>query len=162
MRRIYRKVAIFLYFILACNLFFTQDSFSRSHFILAEQTSVDVSYSLKKGSLTQDYEIIITNKGDVIISEYNYFDKLDGKPIIKNGKLPEMQLKEFKEFIIDSDVFQLENEYIVSTKTIEDDNERLKFTIDGHVKDIVMSVTTVPPRLRQIIKKIEEIKSQVK
>jgi uncharacterized protein (UPF0335 family) len=41
-------------------------------------------------------------------------------------------------------------------------SERIKFTINGEVKEIVMAATTVPARLRAIIDRIEQIKSSIK
>jgi hypothetical protein len=129
---------------------------------LTENTHIDVVYSVKKYSLTQDYDIIIKDKGEVILYQYNYYDKAEGKPVIKNGKIPPDELQGFKEFIIDSDVFNFENDYVANIKTTELSSERIKFTIDGKIKEIVISAATIPARLRAIIERIEQIKSGIK
>jgi hypothetical protein len=162
MKNIYKKILIFMGFITVFTLFFMEEAFTRNRFMTAENTSVEVKYSLKRGSITQDYEIFINNKGEVVVYEHNSFAKEENRPMVKNAKLAQEQLTRFKQFIIDSNVFELDNEYLVNSDTIEYDNERLKFTLDGKVKDIVISMANPPARLKQIIKKIEEIKALAK
>lgn len=130
--------------------------------MLSEGTRIEVVYSVKKYSLTQDYEIIINNKGDVIVYRHDYYDNLEGKPIIKNGKIPADELQDFKEFIMESDVFGFDNDYVANANAVELGSERIKFTINREVKEIVISAATVPARLRAIIERIEEIKAGIK
>lgn len=130
--------------------------------VLSKGTRIEVSYKVKRSSLTQDYEIIITNNGDVILHQPNNFDKLDGKPTVKNSKLLPEELRDFREFIMESDLFSFDNDYVVSAQTAEVDSQRLKVSINGQVKEIIMSATTLPQGLRAVIERIEEIKAEIK
>jgi hypothetical protein len=130
--------------------------------VLSERTRIEVAYKVNKHSLTQDYEIIINNKGEVVLYQHNYYDNLDGKSVIKNGKINPDDLRDFKEFIMESNVFGFDNDYVANINAAELGSERIKFTINGEVKEIVMAATTVPARLRAIIDRIEQIKSSIK
>ncbi|MCK9614390.1 MAG: hypothetical protein M0R48_02665 [Candidatus Omnitrophica bacterium] len=117
---------------------------------------ITIFYSVKKHSLTQDYEVIITNRGKVIVSENNYYEK----PKIHNAKLSDSELNTLCNFIIKTDIFQFKNEYITDKDFIDLDGERLKITIGKRTKEIVISSTSVPPKIRAIINKIEEIRQR--
>ena len=115
---------------------------------------ISIFYSVKKHSLTQDYEIIITNRGRVIVSENNYYET----PKIHNAKISDSELDTLHNFILKADIFQFKNEYIADKDFIDLDGERLKISIGKRTKEIVISSTSVPPKIRAIINRIEEIR----
>jgi len=118
---------------------------------------ISVFYSVKKHSLTQDYEIIITNRGEVIVSENNYYDK----PKVYNAKLSEAELNTLADFILKTDIFQFKDEYVADKDFIDSDGERLKIRIGNRTKQIVISAVTGPSRIRAIINKLEEIRQRM-
>lgn len=118
---------------------------------------ITIFYSVKKHSLTQDYEIIITNRGDVVVSENNYYDK----PKVYNAKLSEVELNTLADFILKTDIFQFKNEYVADKDFIDSDGERLKISIGKRTKQIVISAVTGPAKIRAIINKLEEIRQRM-
>jgi hypothetical protein len=126
--------------------------------VFAKSHEISVYYSVKKNSLTQDYEVIITDKGDVIVYQNNKYDK----PKVLNAKLSDDEWDALRELILDAEIFEFENKYVAKDNFIELDSVRLKITIDRRVKDIVISAATCPPKMQGIIDKIEAIKSRMK
>lgn len=118
---------------------------------------ISIFYSVKKHSLTQDYEIIITNRGKVIVSENNSYDR----PKVYNAQLSESELNGLADFILNADIFQFRNEYVADKDFIDLDGERLKITIGRRTKQIVISAVSGPPKIRAIINKIEEIRQRM-
>lgn len=118
---------------------------------------ISIFYSVKKHSLTQDYEIIITNRGDVIVSENNYYDK----PKVYNAKLSETELNTLADFILKTDIFQFKDEYVTDKDFIDSDGERLKISIGKRTKQIVISAVTGPAKIRAIINKLDEIRQRM-
>lgn len=118
---------------------------------------ISIFYSVKKHSLTQDYDIIVTNRGRVIVSERNYYDK----PKIYNSKLSESELNALADFILKADIFQFKNEYTADKDFIDLDGERLKITIGKKTKQIVISSQTGPAVIRAIINKLEQIRQRM-
>jgi len=118
---------------------------------------ISIFYSVKKHSLTQDYDVIITNRGQVIVSEKNYYEK----PRIHNAKLSEAELNALADFILKTDIFQFKDEYVADKDFIDLDGERLKISIGKRTKQIVISAVTGPPKIRAIINKLEEIRQRM-
>ena len=161
-----RKNYIF-YILVLCFIFgFTQNSSAQpeaqkvysGHYRPYYEPTPEISifYSVKKHSLTQDYEVIITNRGKVIVSENNYYET----PKIHNLELSKAELEGLCDFIIKADIFQFKNEYITDKDFIDLDGERLKISIGKKTKEIVISSAPVPPKIRAIINKIEEIRQR--
>ncbi len=119
---------------------------------------VEISYSVKKQSLTQDYELIITNNGDLILLQNNDYSK---QPKVLNGKLSSAELEGLKDFIVRANIFNFDNEYLIDEDFIKLGSERLKITIDGRTKDILICSSTVPPELEAIINAIKKYKAHL-
>ncbi|MDD4954921.1 MAG: hypothetical protein PHP17_02650 [Candidatus Omnitrophica bacterium] len=119
---------------------------------------ISIFYSVKKYSLTQDYDILITNRGDVIVHEKDYYDKRK----VYNAKLSESELNALADFILKADIFQFKNEYVVDKDFIDSDGERLRITVGKRTKQIVISSATGPVEIRAIINKLEEIRQRMK
>ena len=118
---------------------------------------MDIFYSVKKQSLTQDYEIIIKNNGDVFLSLNNDYSN---KSKVINGKLSANEIDGLKEFIINANISNFDNEYLADKDFIALDSERLKITIDGHTKDILISSTSIPPKLQSIVNAIKKYRAR--
>jgi len=125
-------------------------------------TKFQVRYSVKRSSLTQDYEVLINNKGVVVVSSNDYYTNPELPHIVKTGKLTAEEFADFKNFVINVGVFQFQNEYIANGNMVELSSERIKFVIGNKTKEIVVSSTTAPPKLRAIIQRIEELKSRIR
>lgn len=121
-----------------------------------------VRYSVKRSSITQDYEVLINNKGVVVVSINDYYTNPESPHIVKTGKLSAEEFQDFKSFVINTGVFQFQNEYIASGTMVELSSERIKFVIGNKTKEIVIGSTTAPSKLRAIIQRIEEIKSRIR
>jgi hypothetical protein len=141
---------------------FAQKSYRLYKPILSASTRIEVSYFLRRSSLLGDYDIVITNKGDVILSGHDYFNSLSAKTVVKNAKLSPQQLEDFREFIVDSNIFQYDETYVVNCKAVQLDSQRLRVSINGKVKEIIISAATIPQGLRTVIERIEQIKSRIK
>jgi hypothetical protein len=123
-----------------------------------KEHQIDISYSVKKQSLTRDYEIIINNNGNVILLQNNDYS---GQPKILNGNLSSGELQGLKEFIINANISNFDNEYLMDKDFIVLDSERLKITIDGRTKDILISSSTVPSELQSIINAIKKYRARL-
>ncbi|MFA6281909.1 MAG: hypothetical protein WCY05_05355 [Candidatus Omnitrophota bacterium] len=147
-------IAAFYFFNLSPQSAFPQ--YQRSYFEKDHQ--IDISYSVKKRSLTQDYEIVINNNGDMfLLQKDNYSDK----PIVFNGKLSKGELEGLKEFIVSANIFNFDNEYLLDKGFIALDSERLRITMDGKTKDILISSSSVPPELAAIINAIKKYRTRL-
>jgi hypothetical protein len=147
-------IAIFCFFCLIQPNSYSQ--YQSSYF--EKEHQIDISYSVKKHSLTRDYEIIIKNNGDMILLQSNDYSN---KPKIINGKLSEGELQGLKEFIIKANVSNFDNEYVVDNDLIALDSERLKITVDGRKKDILISSSSVPPKLQAIVNAIKKYRTRL-
>lgn len=162
-KKIYLLCSLILYFILGFAQYLSAQPakpkiYSGNYQPYYEPTpEISIFYSVKKHSLTQDYEVIITNRGQVIVSENNYYDK----PKVYNTKLSESELNGLADFILKADIFQFKNEYIADKDFIDLDGERLKISIGKKTKQIVISAVAAPPKIRAIINKIEEIRQRM-
>lgn len=128
-------------------------------------SNIEAFYSIKRGSLKQDWEIFIAKDGMVTVVDKDYYSKL--KPTIntKSKKLSDREFNDFKRIVIKGKVFDLDNEYVGSDIDIlnlmDVDNERIKLIINGRVKEIVVCLSQIPPRLQRIIDKITAIKTSI-
>ena len=102
--------------------------------------------------------MIITNNGDLILLQS---DNYSNKPKVLNGKLPKGELKALKDFIVSANISNFDNEYLIDNNFIKLDSERLKITLDGRTKDILISSSSVPPKLRAIINAIEKYRARL-
>lgn len=121
---------------------------------------VDVFYSLRDGSITQDWDIFIDDKGMITLVEKDFYHSLRPPINIKSKKLPPAELVDFKNFILASDVFQFEDYYVGSADAMDWASKKLKFNIGKMRKEIVISVSDIPRGLEDIIHKIENIKER--
>lgn len=154
-----KHIYIFTGFVFGLFFFVPQSSFSqyqRPYFEREHQ--IDISYSVKKQSLTHDYELLITNNGDLILLQS---DNYSNKPKVLNGKLPKGELKALKDFIISANISNFDNEYLIDKDFIKLDSERLRVTIDGKTKDILISSSSVPPELEAIINAIKKYRARL-
>lgn len=146
--------AIFCFVCLTPPSSFSQ--YQRAYFEKDHQ--IDISYSVKKQSLTQDYEIIINNNGVLFLLQN---DNYSNKPKVINGKLSNGELEGLKEFIINANVSNFDNEYLIDKDFIKLDSERLRITLDGKTKDILISSSSVPPELQAIINAIKKYRARL-
>ncbi|MFA5272426.1 MAG: hypothetical protein WC412_08860 [Candidatus Omnitrophota bacterium] len=154
-----KHIYIFLSFVFC--FFFTAQSTSYPQYrqsYFEQEHQIDISYSAKKHSLTRDYEIIVKNNGDMILLQSNDYSN---KPKIIYGKLSEGELEGLKEFIIKANVSNFDNEYLADNDFIALDSERIKITIDGRAKDVLISSSSVPPKLQAIINAVKKYRARL-
>ena len=175
-RKHYFLRGLFFSTFIIVNLFLIQSSFPQGAPKPPQEHTTQVTYSLKSQSLTKDFEIVIDNNGlvNVVNKDYyfheDYYDDFEytvnySKPkpkvILKSGKLSEKELKEFKQTILDANVFQFKDEYIGSPNHLGYRGEIVTFTIDDKTKRILISASGFPVELGRLIYKIGEIKEKI-
>jgi len=83
------------------------------------------------------------------------------KSKVLNGKLSKGELNALKDFIISANISNFDNEYLIDKDFIKLDSERLRITIDGKTKDILISSSSVPPELQAIINAIKKYRARL-
>lgn len=153
------KAYIYLSLIVFVFPVFSQEIIPHGHYnpYYEKVPEISIFYSVKKHSLTQDYEAIITNRGNVIVSHNDRYDS----PKVYNAKLSEKELNVLQDFIMKADIFQYKDNYIVDKDFVKMDKEKLKIKIGNRTKTIVISSASAPPKIRAIINKIDEISQRV-
>lgn len=121
---------------------------------------IDVYCSVRDGSITQDYEVFIDDSGMVTVVEKDYYHKLRTPRVIKSRKMSPQESMAFKNLIVKTDVFQFEDDYVGSADAMDLASKKLKFNIGQRKKEIVVSVSDIPPELEDVMDRIEEIKER--
>ena len=124
-----------------------------------QASTISVAYYTKWGPLGGDYEVSVSNEGDVIVT--NNLAQTESEKI-KTGKLSEEELKELKDLIIEANVFRFKEDYSCLVNCVVDGLHRtIEFNIDGTIKRIGSYEGSLPDQLETIIQKIEEIESSI-
>jgi len=115
--------------------------------------------------LEDSYEVFIDDNGNVIIFERDYFDLEKRTPKnVTTKTLSEKDIKELKSLILEADIFNLKDEYVIdgNIELIKERSDTLTFVIDGKTKKILCSNANLPISLSKIINKIQDIRRGLK
>ena len=111
------------------------------------------------------YEKLIVKNDGTVIKEYKW-----GEQEIKQIKLSDREIREFKDLIIKTDVFKFDDSYdcennkgTTSGCIVDGPEHRLKFEMgDGKTKTIYMTEPEYAPKeLRDIVSKLEIFKAGI-
>jgi hypothetical protein len=135
----------------------------RERLVTPQDYTIDVFYSTKKQAMTQDYEIFIASNGSVTVFNKDYFSSTTSKPktTVKSGQLSAGELKTLKNTILAMNIFRLNDEYIGSANPLGYRGDQLKVTFNGKTKKILLSASSFPVELGQLLQKIDEIKTEI-
>ncbi|MCM8819169.1 MAG: hypothetical protein NC925_00015 [Candidatus Omnitrophica bacterium] len=129
---------------------------------LSNEQKIKLLYEIKSKALTNDFEMLIDEKGLVHILKKDYFTNLSKvKKNIKSYLLSKEDFDQLKNLILEADVFNLKDQYIGSLQLLNCQHESLAITINGRTKEIVISASTLPIQLSRILLKIKEIKNRI-
>ena len=140
-----------------------QRIYSRERLITADDYTIDVFYAPVRQALTQDYEIYIASNGSVTVSNKDYYSAARSSPkiIVKSGTLSDEKLKAFKKMILEINVFRFNDEYIGSPSPLGYCGDELRITVNGKTKKILLSASSFPVELGQVLRRIDEIKTEI-
>lgn len=154
----YFLIGLIILIILIGGFFLVKNLFSIPEPLQA--STIEVAYYTDWGPLVGDYEVSVSNEGDVIVT--NNLVQAESEKI-ETGELSEEELKELKDLITEADVFRFKDDYSCLVNCVVDGLRRfIEFNIDGEIKKITNYEEPLPDQLETIIQKIEEIKSNIR
>ncbi|MCM8787671.1 MAG: hypothetical protein NC935_06420 [Candidatus Omnitrophica bacterium] len=147
---IFRCVIILIFNSLFCGVLFSSEQ------------KIKLFYEIKSGALTQDFKMLIDDKGLVHILKKDYFTNLSKtKKSIKSYLLSKEDFEQLKGLILEADIFNLKDYYIGSQHQLNYVSESLIITINGRTKEIIIGASNLPIQLSRILLKIKEIKNKI-
>ena len=136
---------------------------AKERLVMPQDYDIGIFYSTKKQALTQDYEIFIAANGSVTVFNYDYSSSATARPktTVKSGQLSAQELKTLKNMILEMNIFRLNDEYIGSANPLGYRGDQLKVTVNGKTKEILLSASSFPVELGQLLQRIDDIKTQI-
>ncbi|MDD5194389.1 MAG: hypothetical protein PHQ96_01775 [Candidatus Omnitrophica bacterium] len=138
-------------------------AYSKEKLVYADDYNINIFYAVKRQALTKDYEIFIASNGEVTVFNKDYYSgpRFSPKTIVKSGTLSLSKLKELKELILSINIFRFNDEYISSTNPLGYRGDELRITINGKTKKILLSASSFPVEIGQLLRVIDDIKTEI-